>query len=73
VPPNTPAVFIALVTHPVVAEHLGVEVVRLEGRVMDMGGSRAFEEEEAVVVNKLRSAVESHEDSVVHSVLVDKL
>lgn len=73
VPPNTPAVLITLVAHPIVAEDLGVEVVRLKRGVVDMGSSRSFKEEEAVVVDQLIPAVQSKEHGVVLSVLVNQL
>ncbi len=60
VPSHAPAVLISRMTQPVVPEHLGVEVVRLEGRVVHVVlGS--LEEEEAVVVYELVSAVQAEE------------
>jgi hypothetical protein len=54
---DAPAVGVPLVPQPIVAEDLGVEVVGLEGRVMDVE-FRALEEEEAVVVHALLAAVQ---------------
>ena len=51
VPADAPAVLVALVAEPVVAEDLGVEVVGLEGGVVDVE-LWAFEEEEGVVVDE---------------------
>lgn len=73
VAPNTPAVLVALMTKPVVTEHLGIKIVRLERRVVDVHLG-AFEEEETVVVYEFVPAVESEEDGLVDTfVVVDKL
>lgn len=70
---NTPTVLITLMTEPVVTEHLSVKVVRFEGRVVDVHLG-TFKEEEAVVVHKVVSAVESEKDSLVDTfIVVDKL
>lgn len=50
--PNTPAVLVALLSQPIVTQNLGVEVDRLEGGVVDVRFG-PFEEEEAVVVDRL--------------------
>ena len=70
---NTPAVLVALMTKPIVTEHLSVEIVGFEGRVVDVHlGS--LKEEEAVMVNKVVSAVESEKDGLVDTlIVVDKL
>lgn len=57
----TPAVLVALVPQPVVTEDLGVKVVCLKGRVMNMA-LWTLEEEEGVVVDLLATAVEAEED-----------
>ena len=59
-----PAVLVALVAQPVVAEHLGVKVVRLEGRVVHVALG-PLEEEEAVVVYFFVAAVQPEEDCYV--------
>lgn len=61
---DAPAVLVALVAQPVVAEDLGVKVVRLEGRVVHVALG-ALEEEEAVVVDLLVAAVQPEEDGYV--------
>lgn len=56
------------------AKYLSVKVVRLKGGVVDMGCSGTFEEEEAVMVHKVVTSVESKEDSHVNPlVVVDQL
>jgi hypothetical protein len=61
------------VAQPVVAQHLRIEVVRLEGRVVDVHLG-PLEEEEAVVVDQLVAAVQPEENGVVDAlVIVDKL
>jgi predicted transcriptional regulator len=73
VAPDAPAVLIAFVAQPVVAEDLGVEVVRLEGRVVHVRLG-PLEEEEAVVVDALGAAVEAEKDGLVDAgVIVDEL
>jgi len=73
VPADAPAVGVPLLAEPVVAEHLGVKVVGLERRVVDVHLG-ALEEEEAVVVDQLVAAVEAEEDGDVDVfVVVDKL
>lgn len=69
VSPNTPAVGVALLAQPVVAEHLGVEVVGFEGGVVDVRLG-ALEEEKAVVVDEFGAAVETEEDGYVDVVVV---
>ena len=70
---NTPAVLVALMAKPVVAEHLGIEIVCLEGGVMDVHLG-TFKEEEAMVIHQLVSAVEPEEDGLVDTLIVmDKL
>lgn len=61
VPANTPAVLVALLAQPIVTQDLGVKVVRLERRVVDVHLG-PFEKEEAVVVNLLRPPVQAEED-----------
>lgn len=60
VSPNAPAVLVALLAEPVVAEQLGVEVVRLVRRMVHVR-LRPLEEEEAVVVHELLAPVEVEE------------
>lgn len=73
VPPDAPAVPVALVAQPVVTQHLGIEVVSLKGRVVDVHLG-ALEEEEAVVVDQLVAAVQSEENGLVDAlVVVDEL
>lgn len=73
-PPNTPAVFPPLVAEPIVTQNLCVVVVRLKRRVMDVRRPGPLEEEEAVVVDELVSAVESEEHGHVDAlVVVDQL
>lgn len=73
VPAHAPAVLVALVAQPVVPQHLGVEVVRLEGRVVDVELG-ALEEEEGVVVDALRAAVDAEEGGDVAALgVVDEL
>jgi hypothetical protein len=57
---DAPAVGVALVAEPVVAEDLDVEVVGLEGGVVDVE-LWALEEEEGVVVDELLAEVEAEE------------
>lgn len=64
VAPHAPAVLVALVAQPVVAQDLGVKVVRLKGRVVDVALG-ALEEEEAVVVDLFVAAVQPEEDGYV--------
>lgn len=61
---DAPAVLVALVAEPVVAQDLGVEVVGLEGGVVHVALG-ALEEEEAVVVDLLVAAVQPEEDGYV--------
>lgn len=61
---DAPAVLVALVAQPVVAQDLGVKVVRLKGRVVDVALG-ALEEEEAVVVDLFVAAVQPEEDGYV--------
>lgn len=61
---HAPAVLVALVAQPVVAQDLGVEVVSLEGGVVHVALG-ALEEEEAVVVDLLVAAVQPEEDGYV--------
>lgn len=69
VPAHAPAVLIPLVPQPVVAQDLGVEVVRLEGRVVHVAPF-TLKEEEAVVVDLLVATVEAEEDGYVFAVVV---
>lgn len=69
VTPYAPAVLIPLVPQPIVTEDLGVEVVRLKGRVVDVT-FRALEEEESVVVDPLIASVEAEEDCCVFTCVV---
>ena len=69
VPPDAPAVGVALLAQPVVAEHLGVKVVGFEGGVVDVRLG-TLEEEEAVVVDEFGAAVETEEDGYIDVVVV---
>ena len=66
---DAPAVGIPLVAQPVVTEHLGVKVVCLERRVVDVHLG-PLEEEEAVVVDQVVAAVQPEEDGYVDVVVV---
>lgn len=57
---NTPTILPTLMPEPVMPKHLGVKIVRLKARMVHMA-LRALEEEKAVVVHELLSAVESTE------------
>ncbi len=59
-PADAPANLIALLAQPVVAEHLRVEVMGLERRVVHVR-DWAFEEEEGVVVDERGSAIDARE------------
>lgn len=61
---DAPAVLVALVAQPVVAQDLGVKVVRLERGVVHVALG-ALEEEEAVVVDFFVAAVQPEEDGYV--------
>lgn len=61
---NPPAVFVAFTPEPVVAQHLSIEIVCLEGGVVYVG-LWAFEEEEAVVVDQLGATVQVEEGGYV--------
>jgi hypothetical protein len=69
VAPDPPTVFVPLLPEPVVAENLGVEVVRLVRGMVHME-FRALEEEEAVVVYLLLATVETEEYSDVYAICV---
>lgn len=69
VAPDAPAVFVALVAQPVVAQDLGVKIVRLKGRVVHVALG-PFEEEEAVVVYFFVAAVQPEEDCYVLVVVI---
>jgi hypothetical protein len=56
VPAHAPTIFIALVAEIVVAEHLDVEIMHFERRVMNMG-TGTFINEEAVVIGEYLSQV----------------
>lgn len=47
---HAPAILIAFMTKPVMSQLLGVKIVRLEGRVVNVRFG-TFEKEEAVVVH----------------------
>lgn len=61
---DAPAVLVALVSQPVVAQDLRVKVVRLKGGVVHVALG-ALEEEEAVVVDLFVAAVQPEEDGYV--------
>jgi hypothetical protein len=67
--PDTPAVLVSPLAQPIMAQNLGVKVVRLKRGVMDVHLG-AFEKEEAVVVDKLVASVEPEEDGDVDLVVV---
>lgn len=70
---DAPAILVALVAQPVVAEDLGVEVVGLEGGVVHVVLG-ALEEEEGVVVDALLAAVDAEEGGDVAALgVVDEL
>ncbi len=69
VPAHAPAVLVAVLPEPVVAQHLGVEIVRLEGRMMHVVLG-ALEEEEAVMIYKLIASVQAEEGCDVYIVIV---
>jgi hypothetical protein len=69
VPADAPAVLIALVAKPIMAQNLGIEVVRLKGRVVDVRPG-TLEEEEAVMVYKVVSSVEPKKDGLVDSIVI---
>lgn len=72
-PPYAPAVLIALVPQPVVAQHLRVVVVRLEAAVVHVRGAGPLEEEEAVVVDLFGALVEAEKDrDVLAGLVVDE-
>lgn len=56
VPSNTPTVLVAFLAKPVVAQNLGVEIDRLKRGVVDVRLG-ALEEEEAVVIHRLRASI----------------
>lgn len=66
---DSPAVLVALVAQPVVAQDLGVEVVGLEGGVVHVALG-TLEEEETVVVDLLVAAVQPEEDGYVFVLVV---
>lgn len=66
---HTPAVCVSLMPQPIVPQHLSIEVVRLERRVVYVR-LWSFEEEEAVVVDKLPASVEAKEDGHIHTLIV---
>ena len=59
-PPHPPAVLVPLVPQPIMTQNLGVEIMRLKARVVDVALG-AFEEEETVVIDELGAAVEAAE------------
>ena len=65
-----PTVPVSLLAQPVVAEDLGVEVVRFEGRVMgvELG---ALVEEEGVMVDPLLAAVQPPEHGMVGTAVIE--
>lgn len=72
-PADTPAVLVPLLPQPVVAKELGVEVVRLKRRVVDVTLG-ALEHEEAVVVHEFLATVKMHECGDVRTIgVVDEL
>lgn len=72
-PADTPAVLIPFLPQPVVAKELGVEVVRLKRRMVDVTLG-ALEHEEAMVIHELLAAVKMHECGDVRTIgVVDEL
>ena len=59
-PPDAPAILVALFDEPVVPEDLGVEIEHLERRMVHVPFGPLVEEE-AVVVDELLAAVQMHE------------
>lgn len=73
VPPYSPTAFIILVPKPIMAQNLSVEIMGLEGAVVDMT-DWPFEEEKAMVVDKLGALIQAVESCDVHILfVVDKL
>lgn len=68
-PSHSPAVLVALVPKMVMAQKLGVKVIRLIGGMVDVVLG-TLEEEEAVVVDKLGSTVKMEESGDIRPVLV---
>jgi hypothetical protein len=60
----TPAVLIAPVAEPVMAQNLCVKIVCFEGGVVNMG-LRSLKEKEAVMINHLRSSVQMQESGYI--------
>lgn len=57
-PSHAPAVPVALLPQPIMAQHLRIEIMRLKRRVMYVK-LRALEKEEAVVVDRLVAAIKA--------------
>ena len=73
VSPNTPAVLVALLCQPIVSQKLGVKIDCLERGVMDVR-FRPFEEEEAVMVNRLQASIQMQKGGDISSlVIIDQL
>jgi hypothetical protein len=62
VPPNTPAILVSLANQPVVSQNLGIKVMDLERRVVDMK-SWALEKEERVMLNEFVATIEVHKST----------
>lgn len=74
VSPDPPAVFVPLVTQPIVTQYLRVKVVGLEATVMNMRCTRSFKKEEAVMVDLFVTTVEPEKDSyILTGIIVDEL
>ena len=65
--PDAPAILVALLDQPVVADDLGVEIEDLEGRVVDVVFG-AGEEEDGMVVDEFVAAVQVHEGGYVGAI-----
>ncbi len=58
--PHPPRILIPLLNQPIMAQHLRIEVKHLKRRMMDMS-FWSFEEEKAVMIHELETAVQMHE------------
>jgi hypothetical protein len=68
-PSHSPAVLVALLSEMIMAQELGIEVIRLIGGMMNVVLG-TLEEEEAVVVDKFGSTVKMEESGDIRPVLV---
>lgn len=74
VPAHAPAVLIALVPQPIMAQYLRIVVVRLKATVVHVRCTWTFKEEEAVVINLFIALVKTKKDcDVLTGLVVDEL